>query len=299
MSAYGDQPRHVRVTSSPPSFLPPNMQSSPTHTRSSSFFSFFANKQSDSARHYRTVSQDVPPQPGPPQPQPQSQPQPQTQSPPPTQQLHPEIRSVVQLNHAHAHKVYFSGPLIRRLEFNPGGQKPIKDDGWTEIWAQLGGTTLSVWDMKEIEVASKQGKEVPPAYINVTDAVSHFVVVVFPLNFSCIFFQYIQLLGSVTAPATATSPSRRYSNVLTVNTAGANLYLFSCQTTAALQSWAAALRLASWEKSRLDEIYTAHLIRITLTCICPSTYLFDLVLICNSSKGRPYNPRQRKNGRMG
>lgn len=89
-------------------------------------------------------------------------------APPP---LHPEIRSVVQLTIAHAHKIYFSGPLVRRLERQPDGQKPHKDDGWTEVWAQLGGTTLSVWDMKEIQEASKQGKEVPPSYINVTDAV--------------------------------------------------------------------------------------------------------------------------------
>lgn len=92
-----------------------------------------------------------------------------TQAPPP---LHPEIRSVVQLTIAHAHKIYFSGPLVRRLERQADGQKPHKDDGWTEVWAQLGGTILSVWDMKEIQEASKQGKEVPPSYINVTDAVS-------------------------------------------------------------------------------------------------------------------------------
>ena len=107
-----------------------------------------------------------------PPPLPKTQPQPQPQPPPPpTQQLHPEIRSVVQLNHAHAHKVYFSGPLTRKLEANPDGSKPTKDEGFTEIWAQLGGTTLSVWDMKEIEAANKQGKEVPPSYLNVTDAV--------------------------------------------------------------------------------------------------------------------------------
>lgn len=100
----------------------------------------------------------------PPRTQPQSQ-------PPPTQQLHPEIRSVVQLNHAHAHKVYFSGPLTRKIEANPDGSKPAKDDGFIEIWAQLGGTTLSVWDMKEIQAANKQGKEVPPSYLNVTDSV--------------------------------------------------------------------------------------------------------------------------------
>ncbi|KAF8269192.1 hypothetical protein EI94DRAFT_1699684 [Lactarius quietus] len=42
----------------------------------------------------------------------------------------------------------------------------MKDEDWPDVWAQLSGT----WDTKEIEEASKQGKEVPPTYINVTDA---------------------------------------------------------------------------------------------------------------------------------
>lgn len=88
--------------------------------------------------------------------------------------LHPEIRSVVQLSLAHAHKVYYSGPLIKHTERQADGHRPTKDDGWRDVWAQLGGTTLSIWDMKEIEEASKRGEEVPPSYINVTDAVSFF-----------------------------------------------------------------------------------------------------------------------------
>ncbi|KAH7930213.1 hypothetical protein BV22DRAFT_1043400 [Leucogyrophana mollusca] len=162
--------------------------------------------------------------------------------PPP---LHPEIRSVVQLTLAHARKVYFSGPLVRRIERQPDGQRPTKDDGWTEVWAQLGGTTLSIWDMAEIEEANKQGREVPPAYVNMTDA-------------------FVQVLGSVTVPATPDKPAQKYANVLTLNTAGSNLLLFSCPNTTSLVSWATALRLSAWEKSRLEEIYTAHLIRITL-----------------------------------
>ena len=85
--------------------------------------------------------------------------------------LHPEIRSVVQLTLAHARKVYFSGPLVKRLERQPDGQRPLKDDGWVEVWAQLGGTTLSIWDMRDVEEANKQGREVPPTYFNTTDAV--------------------------------------------------------------------------------------------------------------------------------
>lgn len=88
--------------------------------------------------------------------------------------VHPEIRSLVHLDVAHRRKIYFSGPLIRKLERQADGQKPHKDDGWVEIWAQLGGTILSIWDRKEIQEASKQGKQVPPSYINVTDAVRIF-----------------------------------------------------------------------------------------------------------------------------
>ena len=78
---------------------------------------------------------------------------------------------MIQLNLAHAHKIYFSGPLVRRIERQADGQRPAKDEGWTDVWGQLGGTTLSIWDMKQIEEASKQGKEVPPTYVNITDAV--------------------------------------------------------------------------------------------------------------------------------
>ncbi|KAG5646986.1 hypothetical protein DXG03_001710 [Asterophora parasitica] len=189
------------------------------------------------------------------QPQGQLQAQAQHQGGPPgaPSPLHPEIRSVVQLTAAHAHKIYFSGPLVRRIERQPDGQRPAKDEGWCEVWAQLGGTTLSIWDMAQIQEASKQGREVPPTYVNTTDA-------------------FVQVLGSLTTPETPTIPSKKYTNVLTLNTAGSNLLLFSCPSTSALMSWAAALRLSAWEKSRLEEIYTAHLIRITLNAPnAPST----------------------------
>ncbi|KAG6334647.1 hypothetical protein ID866_4443 [Astraeus odoratus] len=159
--------------------------------------------------------------------------------------VHPEIRSVVQLTVCHARKVYFSGPLVKRVERMPDGQRPTKDERWVDVWAQLGGTTLSIWDMREVEEANKQGREVPPMYFNVTDA-------------------FVQVLGAITMPAVGDQPPQKFTNVLTLNTAGSNLLLFCCPSTQALVSWATALRLAAWEKSRLEEIYTAHLIRITL-----------------------------------
>jgi len=118
--------------------------------------------------------------------------------------------------------------------------------------------------MKSIAEASKEGREVPPTYINVQDAVSLIAYFIYCLIVLTILLQFVQVLGSVTVPATASEPSKRYTDVLTLNTAGSNLLLFACPSTAMLLSWAAALRLAAWEKSRLEEIYTAHLLRITI-----------------------------------
>ncbi|KAJ7575842.1 hypothetical protein C8J56DRAFT_1118333 [Mycena floridula] len=73
---------------------------------------------------------------------------------------------------------------------------------------------------------------------------------------------FVQAMGSVAVPATATDPPKQYANALTLNMVGLNPLLFSCPSTAALISQAAALRLLAWEKSRLEEIYTAHLLRI-------------------------------------
>ncbi len=184
----GERPCSMAASSSPSqsssTLRPPSMTTS-THTRSSSFFAFLRSnppstmpsRSAEPGPRHQTSSDEV----GRLSLEPHRPPLPSTealdrspslagQSQP--MQLHPEIRSVVTLTHAHAHKVYMSGPLVRRVERLPDGHHPIKDEGWRDVWAQLGGTTLSIWDMKEIDEASKQGKEVPPAYVNVTDAVS-------------------------------------------------------------------------------------------------------------------------------
>lgn len=155
----------------------------PSHaTRSPSFFSFKkTHSYSISDSQLRPSPSMSPPSNGNLQPLPSLSPTQQshdlTSNPPSRQsstsasQLHPEIRSLVQLNVAHAYKIYYSGPLLRRVDRLPDGQKATKDESWTDVWAQLGGTTLSIWDMKQVQEASKEGREVPPTYINMTDAV--------------------------------------------------------------------------------------------------------------------------------
>jgi CCR4-NOT transcriptional complex subunit CAF120 len=174
--------RQQSVTPSPLRQSTMAQPSSPSHARSPSFFSFrksHSHSNSDSQLHHSPSMS--PPSNGNvqslPSLSPTQQPQDPTSNPPSRQpstsasQLHPEIRSLVQLNVGHAYKIYYSGPLVRRVDRLPDGQKATKDEGWTDVWAQLGGTTLSIWDMKQVQEASKQGREVPPTYINMTDAV--------------------------------------------------------------------------------------------------------------------------------
>lgn len=47
--------------------------------------------------------------------------------------------------------------------------------------------------------------------------------------------------------------------VFSINTAGMNSVLFSCPDQEVMQEWVTAIRLAGWEMSRLQEIYTGHL----------------------------------------
>ncbi len=158
------------------------LPSTSSHSRSPSFFSFRRSQShsiSDSQLHHSPSMsppsngnvQPLPSLPPAQQPHDVTSNSPSRQSSASASQLHPEIRSLVQLNVGHAYKIYYSGPLVRRVDRLPDGQKATKDEGWTDFWAQLGGTTLSLWDMKQVQEASKQGREVPPTYINMTDAV--------------------------------------------------------------------------------------------------------------------------------
>lgn len=84
----------------------------------------------------------------------------------------------------------------------------------------------------------------------------------------------MQVLGSVTAPPAEGQAPVKFTNVLTLSSAGSNLLLFSCPDPGALVAWAAALRLSAWEKTRLEEMYTGHLLRMSLSengiCLCHS-----------------------------
>jgi hypothetical protein len=81
-----------------------------------------------------------------------------------------DLLSVTRLWIAHTEKIYFSGPVIWRMERGTNGRRSSRRDGWVAGWAQLSGARLSLWDNEE-EVVSAPGTEVPTCYVNITDAV--------------------------------------------------------------------------------------------------------------------------------
>lgn len=85
--------------------------------------------------------------------------------------FHPEIRSIVSSTAAHAQRIYFSGHLVHNLYRNPDGSKPHEDRGWCSVWAELRGTTLSIWEIERVRMASQLGGGVPRSRVNVKEAV--------------------------------------------------------------------------------------------------------------------------------
>lgn len=87
----------------------------------------------------------------------------------------PELRSALGLQDAQSKKIYMEGYLSRRDHLNPDG-KPLNINDpkkrWHLCFVQLSGTVLSVWGVQQMEEAARQGTEVPPSYINITDCVS-------------------------------------------------------------------------------------------------------------------------------
>jgi CCR4-NOT transcriptional complex subunit CAF120 len=98
-----------------------------------------------------------------------------------------------------------------------------------------------MWSMKETRAAAAKGDKVPPTYFNVTDS-------------------SLELLAPLPPPPHRPQ-SHPHNFVFSLNTAGSNRLLFSCPAEDNIARWATSLRLAAWERARLEEIYTGHLIK--------------------------------------
>ncbi|SAM84830.1 uncharacterized protein UBRO_05971 [Ustilago bromivora] len=196
-----------------------------------------------------------------------------------------DLRSALSLQESQQKKLYMEGYLLKRDDLGTDG-KPlhVADDKrrWSECFVQLSGTVLSLWNVDQMKQAAKNATEVPPTYINITDS----------------FVDFIGLL--IEDPKLIPGSRGRYHHAFAINSAGNNRTIFcfrdpppfppeSLEQWLApehrqkpqhrtvigwlnlghrhLQAWINAIRLASWEKVRLEEIYTGALIRARLGAV--------------------------------
>ncbi|RKF77986.1 putative ph domain protein [Golovinomyces cichoracearum] len=148
----------------------------------------------------------------------------------------PELQPIFAFLHSHTNKIYQEGYFLKLDDQNTQG-KPNTDRVWTECYAQLVGTILSLWDAAELDLAG-QGGEVLPRFINLSDA-------------------SIKMIESLPTRSDTDAPLQ---NVLSISTAGKNRYLLHFNSHHSLIQWTAGIRLAMYEHATLQEAYTGALI---------------------------------------
>ncbi|KAL0936492.1 PH domain-containing protein [Colletotrichum truncatum] len=148
----------------------------------------------------------------------------------------PELQPIFTFLNSHANKLYQEGYFLKLDDQNTQG-KPNPDRTWTECFAQLVGTVLSLWDAAELDAAGEDG-EVLPKFINLTDA-------------------SIKMIESL---PTRSNDEQPLQNILSISTAGRNRYLLHFNSHHSLIQWTAGIRLAIFEHSTLQEAYTGALI---------------------------------------
>ncbi|KAI0545776.1 hypothetical protein F4679DRAFT_588237 [Xylaria curta] len=148
----------------------------------------------------------------------------------------PELQPIFSFLNSHANKLYQEGYFLKLDDQNTQG-KPNPDRTWTECFAQLVGTVLSLWDAAELDAAGEDG-EVLPKFINLTDA-------------------SIKMIESL---PTRSDDEQPLQNILSISTAGRNRYLLHFNSRQSLIQWTSGIRLAMFEHSTLQEAYTGALI---------------------------------------
>ncbi|KAF4635462.1 hypothetical protein G7Y89_g2635 [Cudoniella acicularis] len=148
----------------------------------------------------------------------------------------PELQPIFTFLNSHANKLYQEGYFLKLDDQNTHGRANV-DRTWTECFAQLVGTVLSLWDAAELDAAGQDG-EVLPKFINLTDA-------------------SIKMIESLPTRSNDEAPLQ---NVLSISTAGRNRYLLHFNSHHSLVQWTAGIRLAMFEHATLQEAYTGALI---------------------------------------
>ncbi|KAF2096658.1 hypothetical protein NA57DRAFT_14460, partial [Rhizodiscina lignyota] len=148
----------------------------------------------------------------------------------------PELQRIFTFLNSHSNKLYQEGYFLKLHDLDTRG-RPSTDRTWTESFAQLVGTILSLWDAAQLDTAGEDG-EVVPTFINLADA-SIKMIESLPMN---------------------GQGGQTLQNVLSISTAANNRYLLHFNSLNSLTQWTAGIRLSMFEHSSLQEAYTGSLI---------------------------------------
>ncbi|EXJ54107.1 hypothetical protein A1O7_09444 [Cladophialophora yegresii CBS 114405] len=147
-----------------------------------------------------------------------------------------ELRPVFSFLSSHSNKLYQEGYFLKLNDLDTHG-RPNADRNWTECFAQLVGTVLSLWDAAALDAAGQDG-EVAPTFINLADA-------------------SIKMIETLPTRNPDVQPLQ---NVLSISTAGKNRYLLHFNSLHSLTQWTAGIRLSMFELASLQELYTGSLV---------------------------------------
>ncbi|KAK5172283.1 uncharacterized protein LTR77_003921 [Saxophila tyrrhenica] len=163
----------------------------------------------------------------------------QTYNPPQVevaQDTPPELAPIFSFLNSHSNKLYLEGYFLKLHDLDARG-RPSLERNWVECFAQLTGTVLSLWDATALDVAAADDSVIP-TFINLSDA-------------SIKMIENLPMSGY---------QGGNLQNVLSISTAANNRYLLHFNNLASLTQWTAAIRLAMFEHSSLQEAYTGSLI---------------------------------------
>ncbi|KLJ08832.1 hypothetical protein EMPG_15726 [Blastomyces silverae] len=148
----------------------------------------------------------------------------------------PELEPVLNYLSGQTNKLYQEGYFLKLNDLDINGRS-FQDRQWVDCFAQLIGTVLSLWDSAALDAAGP-GEDVPPTFINLADA-------------------SIKMIETL---PTRNEISQPLQNILSISTAGKNRYLLHFSSLHSLTQWTAAIRIAMFENTLLQESYTGALI---------------------------------------
>ena len=174
------------------------------------------------------------------------------------------IRTLVPYFHTYSEKLYVSGYLYKKNEFQPDGKPFVYNNPnqkWTKWWVELWGPVLKFWQapltnpppssteeviQKELAPSSKfidklKANQKVPNYINISDSITE--------------------LSSVHLDDSNDNPPYPFRYTFSLSTTRLNLFILACPTLDSAKSWVAAIRLSCFEQSKLNELYSYRLLR--------------------------------------